>query len=93
MGTNTVAVSRVLQEEVRTVRMVRVESSNVEEVGYVDGIGRLWVRFHWKPGAKFTLYAFDHVPRSVYEGFFTAPSKGVYFHRAVKDRYQFRPVL
>jgi lysyl-tRNA synthetase class 2 len=35
-------------------------------------------------------YAYFGVPRRVYDAFRTAPSKGKFFNRRIRDRYPFR---
>lgn len=88
-------VSRVLQEEMKYLEWVRVESSNLEEVAYVDGLGALWVRFHRKLGSKtsYSVYRYDYVPRSVYESLLSAASHGSYFAKHIKHVYQFIHVM
>ncbi len=88
-------VSRVLQEEMKTLEWVRVSSSNLEEVAYVDGIGSLWVRFQRKPGSKSTntVYRYEHVPRSMYDGLLNASSHGTYFHKHIRNVFAVLPIM
>ena len=60
-------------------------SSNLNKVEY-DGKD-LYVTF--KSGGT---YRYDSVPRSIFEGFITAPSAGRYFHMNVKGRYPYRKI-
>lgn len=61
--------------------MTLVYSSNISSVGYENDT----LEIHFHSGG---IYQFQDVPRSVYEGLLAAPSKGKYFHKHIKDRYQ-----
>jgi hypothetical protein len=63
--------------------MVRVISSAITAVGYDATTGRMKITF--KQGRT---YDFCRVPSHVYQGLMTAASKGSYFDRVIKDRYQ-----
>lgn len=86
--------SAVLTAEFNALDWVPVDSTNLEYVAYAAGVGRLWVWFRRKPGssAKHSVYAYDHVPRAVYDALLAAPSKGTYFARAIKTVYAVTPV-
>lgn len=63
--------------------MVRVISSAITAVGYDATTGRMKITF--KQGR---MYDFCHVPSHVHQGLMTSGSKGSYFDRVIKDRYQ-----
>ncbi len=58
---------------------VNVQSSNIDAVGYQDN--RLFIRFHG--GAE---YAYDKVPREVFQEIVRAESVGSCFHNLIKKR-------
>jgi hypothetical protein len=65
-----------------------VSSSNVSAIAYDDNGQILGIRFH-----KSGEYHYFGVPREVFEGFWSAPSVGIYFNQNVKNAgYAFRPV-
>lgn len=66
---------------------VRVQSSNLESVGYDPGTSTLEVEF--KDGA---IYQYFNVPEWVYQQLLRAPSKGGYLADHIKDRFRFRRV-
>ena len=61
---------------------VRVESKCLAAVGHCGATGILEVEFQ---GGE--VHRYFAVPRSVFEGLVRADSKGVYFHRFVRERY------
>ncbi|VVN10562.1 hypothetical protein PS676_03772 [Pseudomonas fluorescens] len=63
--------------------MVRVISSAISAVGYDATTGRMKITF--KQGRT---YDFCRVPSHVHQGLMTSGSKGSYFDRVIKDRYQ-----
>jgi hypothetical protein len=63
--------------------MIRVISSAITAVGYDATTGRMKITF--KQGRT---YDFCRVPSDVHHGLMTAGSKGSYFDRVIKDRYQ-----
>lgn len=65
------------------MEMVRVNSSAITAVGYDPATNRMKITF--KQGKA---YDFCRVPLNVYQGLINAPSKGGYFDRVIKDRYQ-----
>ena len=62
--------------------MPEVESSALDSVDYHGESRTLFIRF-----VSGELYAYFGVPASVYEACLTAPSKGGWFARYVRDRY------
>jgi hypothetical protein len=65
------------------MEMVRVNSRAIAAVGYDPATNRMKITF--KQG---NTYDFCRVPLNVYQGLINAPSKGGYFDRVIKDRYQ-----
>jgi len=57
-----------------------VRSSNLESVGYDDGV----LEIAFRSGG---IYQYHGVPYDVYTGLMQAASKGGYFHDFIKDRY------
>ncbi|MEU3198815.1 KTSC domain-containing protein [Streptomyces sp. NPDC006996] len=65
-----------------------VASSNVASVGYAAEGSILEVGF-----TSGTVYQYYGVSHSVYTAFLSAPSKGRYHARFIKDQYPFRRVM
>ena len=65
------------------MEMVSVRSSAISAVGYNSDSGQMRIRF--KGGGTYT---FCRVPASVYAGLLGASSKGTYYDRHIRDRYQ-----
>ena len=63
--------------------MVRVNSTAITAVGYDGATGRMKITF--KQGRT---YDFCRVPSHIHKGLMDAASKGSYFDRVIKDRYQ-----
>jgi hypothetical protein len=61
-----------------------VASSAIQSIEFDELTNRLRITF--TSGKTYTYYA---VPRSVYEGFLNAPSKGEFFNEYIKDQYSF----
>ncbi len=64
--------------------MPTVDSAAIERIEYDELSQRLLITF---AGGK--TYKYYDVPRSVYENFLRAESKGGFFNRCVRDRYDF----
>jgi len=62
------------------MKMVTVNSSNVNSVGYDNGI--MHVRFH-----NGYTYAYSNVPENVYQEFISSASPGSFHHRNISGRY------
>lgn len=59
--------------------MQSVESSNLAAVGYNSDNQILNIRFN-----SGSLYEYSGVPRPIYDGLMSAPSKGRYFNQNIK---------
>jgi hypothetical protein len=64
-----------------------VASTNIAMVGYRNSTRKLYVRF-----TSGDLYEYAEVPRSVYQAFLTAPSKGQFHREHIRDAYTYRKV-
>jgi len=64
-----------------------VESSNLKSVGYDPTTRTLEIQF-----LSGSVYQYSGVPAGVYEALLAAPSKGQYFHRAIRLTYPFKKV-
>lgn len=61
---------------------IPVESSNLSHVEYDGAAEELRVWFH--SGGPYTYLG---VPQAAYDGLMSAPSKGSYFYRHIRDEY------
>lgn len=66
---------------------VPVASSDIRSVGYDEESEVLEIEFH-----SGGIYQYSVVPESVYAGLMSAPSHGSYFHRHIKDKYQYQKI-
>lgn len=64
--------------------MIYVDSSNIEAIGYDAEAGELHVQFHGSG-----RYVYSNVPLEVFEQFQSAPSKGSFLNREIKNRFQY----
>lgn len=65
---------------------VDVVSSNLEEVEYNNKTKELKIKFKNSPN----IYIFKNVPGKIYAGMMWSNSKGKYFHKNIKNKYQYR---
>lgn len=75
---------------------IPVDSSNLDRVAYDYDTRTLEVCFLGKGTSAPSVYHYDGVPVSVYQGLMGAASKGTYLHQHVKTpkgRYPYRKVL
>ena len=77
--------SELLPENVMI--MEKVESSNIERIGYLSSASVMDVVF--KGGGR---YRYFDVPEDVFSNLRKAESKGKYFHKYVKDMYSYARV-
>jgi len=64
-----------------------VSSSNIRSIGYDSKSKTLEIEFH-----SGGIYQYFNVPKSVHTGLISASSHGSYFHRHIKDRYQWTKI-
>lgn len=67
--------------------MKLIESTNLNEIGYDTETQTLYIRFH--DGG---LYSYKEVPADVWEAFELANSKGRFFYKAIKGRFDFTKI-
>jgi hypothetical protein len=63
------------------MKRISVKSTNINSIGYESGI--LEIAF-----VGGSVYQYLNVPDTVYEELMHAASKGGYFHKYIKDKYQ-----
>lgn len=75
------------------MKLVKVNSTNIEQVGYEEGER---ISFSQKPISILRViftsgitYDFYNVPRDIYEGLIDAHSVGKYFHQNIKNRFEY----
>ena len=69
----------------REERSGRVISSALTEVRYDAHSRDLEIRF-----VNGKTYRYSNVPRDIYEGLVTAPSKGAFFNAQIREKYDHR---
>lgn len=74
-----------LRSHVGAVQEVEVGSEVIAGIAYDDASRACEVRF-----ANGRVYRYDGVPRSVFDWWMRAPSKGAFFNRKVRDVYPYR---
>ena len=67
--------------------MVKVESSNINAVGYDTSFGGLVVEY--KNGNK---YMYEKVPMEVYDNLMKADSKGRFVNENVKGKFEYKKI-
>lgn len=68
-------------------QMIKVSSSNVDEIGYDEQNQIVYVRF-----SNGSLYIYKGVPMHEFEGLKNAPSVGSYLHRNFKNVYPYERI-
>lgn len=66
---------------------IHVVSSNLVSVGYDPNTMTLEIEFH--DGG---VYQYSNVPQSIYDGLMSAPSKGSYHHRYIRESYHYKRI-
>ena len=67
--------------------MKTIESSTIKEIDYIESENTLIVEFK-----RSGTYEYFDVPRSVYMALMTAPSKGLYLSKYIKNSFLFEKV-
>lgn len=74
--------------------LVRVKSSNIWSYGYDAQIGNktadLYVQFKGKTGGPGDIYLYFDVPLQIWRKFISAPSKGHFFWKYIRNNYRYR---
>jgi KTSC domain len=73
---------------VRPPKMVRVESTSIELVGYDEDARELYVQFRLRG----RMYVYFDVPPEAYAALLEASSKGRYLNFEIKPYYRYRRV-
>lgn len=68
----------------KNIQFVKVDSSNVQEVGH-DGTN-LYVKY------KSGTYVYENVDKSIYEGLLSSDSKGRYMNENIKGKYNYSKI-
>ena len=66
------------------MKIIAVDSTTLRTVGYDAERQLLQMEFHNR-----SIYQYFEVPASVYEELMQAPSKGAYFNRSIRPRFDF----
>ncbi len=74
----------VLEVETPAMKTIAVDSSTLRTVGYDAEHQLLQIKFHNR-----SIYQYFEVPATVYEELMQAPSKGAYFNRSIRSRFDF----
>ncbi|WP_255197763.1 KTSC domain-containing protein [Halorarius litoreus] len=64
-----------------------VSSSNLSSVGYDADTQTLEIEFN-----DGSVYQYSNVPTNIYEGLISAPSHGKYFHRNIRDSFNYTQI-
>jgi len=72
----------------KTPEMNSVASSNIESIGYDKEKATLHVQF--RGGG---LYTYPGVEMSLYEDFFSADSKGKFFHQNIRSNFSAKKMI
>lgn len=67
--------------------MKKVDSSNINMVGYLPDSNRLLVEFKSSDIIN-SIYLYKNVNEKVYNEFLSAGSKGSYFHKYIRGKYE-----
>jgi KTSC domain len=70
------------------MRATAVASTTLAAVDYDPSAQMLWLEF--RSGA---VYRYCDVPLAVYQSLLTAPSKGAYFNRHIRGRFEYHRQL
>jgi lysyl-tRNA synthetase class 2 len=66
------------------MKTIAVDSTTLRTVGYDNERRLLQIEFHNR-----SIYQYFEVPATVYEELMKAPSKGTYFNRSIRPRFDF----
>jgi hypothetical protein len=66
---------------------INVSSSNISSIGYDPSDSLLEIEFN-----DGSVYQYESVPESEYNGLMGASSHGQYFHQHIKDHYSYRKI-
>jgi lysyl-tRNA synthetase class 2 len=66
------------------MKTIAVDSTTLRTVGYDAERQLLQIEFHNR-----SIYQYFEVPATVYQELLKAPSKGAYFNRSIRSRFDF----
>ena len=69
------------------MRIAAVDSTTLLTVSYDEGQALLQLEF-----CSRAVYQYRNVPTEVHQSLLAAPSKGRYFHQAIRGRYPYRQI-
>ena len=67
--------------------MIKVDSSNIDEIGYDTGQQELYIRF-----VDGNLYVYRNVPEIEFTYLMEVSSHGKYFHTNIKNQYPYEKI-
>ena len=67
--------------------MIKVDSSNIDEIGYNTAQQELYIRF-----LDGNLYVYRNVPEIEFSSLMNASSYGKYFHINIKNQYPYEKI-
>lgn len=79
------ANKQVLLAEADQQEWHSVKSSNVGELAYAEDFSRMYVKFKASGKKPASLYVYHDVPKGVFQGFLSAPSKGKYEYYVIRN--------
>lgn len=65
----------------------RVNSSNLQSIGYDPKSKTLEIEFH-----SGGIYQYSNVPTSIYDALMSASSRGSFFQNNIRDRFRYRKI-
>jgi len=78
------------------MNLIKVNSSNIDQVGFEEDFrislgskGMTRMRVVFSNGGQYDYY---HIPKEVYDEFLKAKSQGVFFHKNIKNIYNYEKV-
>jgi hypothetical protein len=75
-------------QKIKSIKMIPVDSAQIESIGYDSNERVLAVRFNYKR----RLYYYLDVPEEAFQEFLSASSIGKYFHGYIKNVYEYEKI-
>jgi hypothetical protein len=73
----------MLNRSASKMKRISIQSTTIESIGYDSGPQVLEIKF-----ISGKIYRFYHVPQKVVNAFMAAPSKGQFFGREIRGKYE-----
>ena len=67
----------------QNLQVVPVQSKAIQTIIWDNSNNQLLIKFTDSP-----LFAYPNAPKSLFEAFVKAPSKGKFYHEQIKNKYQ-----